>query len=424
MASLITFSDYDINAITPLIFELSVSSGVEYKLPTINGTAYDFTVNWGDGNIEDYTGTPTIGSPQPVSHTYTTSGTKTIKIYGKFPRIQITGAALTTFADDLRKIINWGPSGILTGVVVVSDGLTDLPSTTDGKLSDITLFKIQCPSLTTIPSDLLDGATTITSMEYGFLNCSSITSIPTGLFNDLTSVTNFKNCFTDCTSLTTVPTGLFNSCTSVTTFEGLFENCTSLTSVPSSLFRYCSSVTTFADTFYGSGLESIPSTLFYFNTAVTSFYFTFSDCLSLAGSINPILFEKNTAVTTFEGVFNNCSSIEEFNSWMFKYNTACTNFAYSFYNCSKAKAYVDVFGDNYTTRFLNKTVDFTGFWNLDTFTGDEGDAGSLPELWEYDFGTGTPNTDQTFGYFLPTSPGAWPHKFRVNADDCPLSWKI
>jgi hypothetical protein len=48
-------------------------------IPTF-GSGYDYYVDWGDGNI-DYNITC------DASHSYTTAGTKNIKISGDFPRI-------------------------------------------------------------------------------------------------------------------------------------------------------------------------------------------------------------------------------------------------------------------------------------------------------------------------------------------------
>ena len=41
-------------------------------------------------------------------------------------------------------------------------------------------------------------------------------------------VKNMRDAFKDCTALTSVPTNLFDKCTQITTVQGLFQNCVNL----------------------------------------------------------------------------------------------------------------------------------------------------------------------------------------------------
>lgn len=47
-----------------------------------------------------------------------------------------------------------------------------------------------------------------------------------------------------------------------------------------------------------------------------------------------------------------------------------------------------------STRFLNKTIDFTDCFARGAFTGTQGTA---PALWDCDFGTGTPTKTGCYG---------------------------
>jgi surface protein len=62
---------------------LSTGSTDEYtiRIPTV-GTGYNFEIDWGDGVIDNYSGTAPV-----VSHPYATGGVKEVKIRGNFPRI-------------------------------------------------------------------------------------------------------------------------------------------------------------------------------------------------------------------------------------------------------------------------------------------------------------------------------------------------
>ena len=55
-----------------------VSNSDQVKLPIIDGSAVDFSINWGDGNEETITEIPVGG----VTHTYDSEGTYTITMLG------------------------------------------------------------------------------------------------------------------------------------------------------------------------------------------------------------------------------------------------------------------------------------------------------------------------------------------------------
>uniref|UniRef100_UPI0010A605D9 BspA family leucine-rich repeat surface protein n=1 Tax=Flagellimonas onchidii TaxID=2562684 RepID=UPI0010A605D9 len=63
---------------------------------------YDFTVDWGDGEIEQISISGEIG----VSHFYETSGVYTVAIYGDFPAIYTT--PIQTTPSNLKSIQQWG----------------------------------------------------------------------------------------------------------------------------------------------------------------------------------------------------------------------------------------------------------------------------------------------------------------------------
>ncbi|WP_136468199.1 BspA family leucine-rich repeat surface protein [Flagellimonas onchidii] len=62
---------------------------------------YDFTVDWGDGNIEQISGFGEIG----VSHFYETSGVHTVAIYGDFPAVLMF---LSSTKEKLLSLEQWG----------------------------------------------------------------------------------------------------------------------------------------------------------------------------------------------------------------------------------------------------------------------------------------------------------------------------
>ena len=90
----------EINAfITTWNTELAGSATKTIVIPT-TGAGYDCIINWGDGTIEHKTGTP--GN---ITHVYATTGIKTVRINGLFPRIYFNNAG-----DKLKilTVAQWG----------------------------------------------------------------------------------------------------------------------------------------------------------------------------------------------------------------------------------------------------------------------------------------------------------------------------
>lgn len=305
--------------------------------------------------------------------------------------------------------------------------LTSIPSGLFKNNSKVTtahyLFQY-CSALTTVPSDLFsyftDGSTL--NLSYTFSYCSGLTSIPSGLFDNNTNLTNIQALFDRCTSLPTVPSGLFDNNVNIITMSNLFYNCTSLSSVPSDLFRYLTGVTSLQQVFaYCTSLPSVPTDIFRYNTNVTnvsglflysslsattvdmfryntlidSFYQVFYYCSSLT-EVSTDLFRYNTSATNMAYMFYQCSSLESVPTDLFKYNINASDFRYSFYQCSDLQLNRNIFfadGEE-STRFLNKSVDFSYCLNRTTFTGTQGEA---PALWDCSFGTGTPTKTRCYG---------------------------
>ncbi|MDR9408250.1 MAG: BspA family leucine-rich repeat surface protein, partial [Balneolaceae bacterium] len=81
-----------------------VSDDQSIRIPVI-GNGYDFNVDWGDGNDEDYINDPGVGVSHFIEHTYTTPGEYEVKISGTFPRIHFNNLG------DREKILTiqqWG----------------------------------------------------------------------------------------------------------------------------------------------------------------------------------------------------------------------------------------------------------------------------------------------------------------------------
>lgn len=83
-----------------------VSDDYSIAIPLADASYYDFTIDWGDGLNEEYTG---MGSELEPTHTYATQGIYSVQIAGVFPRIRFT-----LESGDHQKILSvdqWGDIG-------------------------------------------------------------------------------------------------------------------------------------------------------------------------------------------------------------------------------------------------------------------------------------------------------------------------
>jgi hypothetical protein len=355
----------------PFITEWTVNGDATARTITlplnINGDIFNCFVDWGDGTsgstITGYTDANRI-------HTYTGNGIYQVSIYG-----ECSGWAFNNAGDQYKitDIIYWGDGNAFAGFNYLTTGFygcTNLKTTGKGRIkakstlpSLYQLFR-DCTSLKTITCGLFDLCTDIKTNAFAlvFQGCTSLTSIPNRLFYYNKVSASFLSAFRACNSLLTIPNGLFDENRLSTSFSGLFYGCSSLTSIPSGLFNNNILATTFANMFTScSNLISIPSGLF----------------------------NNNTLVTTFAGVFQNCYVLENIPSELFKYNILATDFTSTFQACLKSQQNPWTFYSNgeSSTRFLNKSVNFTNCFTRTSFTGTQGTA---PDLWNCAYGSGTP----------------------------------
>ena len=345
---------------------VTVAEGdLTFTLPLYNRGTFNCVVYWGDTTNS----TITAYDDADRVHTYPSTGTYEIEITGACPAWSFNNGGDRLKLTD---IVYWGDSGDFGGFSYLAGGFfgcSNLASFGTGSLGDrctlVTDFSYtfcNCAGLTgTIPS--FAACTLVTDFSYTFLGCSGLTgTIPS--FAACTLVTDFSYTFCNCAGLTgTIPS--FAACTLVTSFSATFYNCTGLTgTIPS--FAACTLVTDFSYTFCNcSGLTgTIPS--FAACTLVTDFFATFYNCTGLTGTIPS--FAACTLVTSFSATFLGCSGLTLLE------------------NCFYEQA-------DKGTRFLNKTVSFSNCFNRSTATGSQGVA---PDLWNCNFGTGTPTTDDCF----------------------------
>jgi hypothetical protein len=275
------------NISNEFIFELTVTAGQSVTLPLIAGYTHDFTVIWGDGGAN---GKVTTYSDADATHTFTNSGTYTVRIRGKCQSFSTNNTA--AIRTSITKVIRWGTA------------------------ADFRLLNLYgCTNLTQIPYDG-DGTTAITGAA---------------------DITTFAHFLRGCTSYTqALNDRMFSLCPDVTSFESTFESSGVTGSIPELLFKYNTLTTVFKRTFYyAAGINgSIDADLFCYNTIAQSFEYTFA-YTSISGNVPSLLFNYcNTNATNFKGTFsytNLGNATEVLPDDIFDTNTNALTFEETFY---------------------------------------------------------------------------------------------
>jgi len=348
----------------PFIFQITLGAGGSFTLPLTNvAPGHNFTVFWGDGTSNNITA---YNDPN-IIHTYTNAGSYSIRIKGTCSGFQFNNIGSKLL---ITKVISWGNLGFKR------------------------LNFFGCTNLTYLPSER-GKLKLVTSFEDGFRN-TGITSIPVGIFDSNAVVTAFINCFYGCTNITSIPTDLFRYNIIVDSFLNLFSGCNKITSIPVDLFRYNVAVTNFSYAFNGCSLLTvIPTDLFRYTVSVTNFTYVFGNCNALI-TLPDGLFNYNIIATSFQAAFYQCAVLATLPADLFRYNTAASNFFYALASCPKLRLHATIFyaAGEQGTRFLNKSVNFYGCFDRASFSGVQGIA---PDLWNCNFGTGTPQKTLCYG---------------------------
>lgn len=440
----------------PFITRWAVSgdaSGRTVVLPFLNIGTYDATVLWGDGKKSRIT---SYNDPD-ATHIYDVDGSYDIMIYGSAPGWYAGGSAYKT---KLIKVLNWGDGfeGFL-GFSSVSAGFlgcTNLDEIATGAIKQkagttittITNIFQGCTKITSIPVDLLSNLAGVTNIQTAF-NGTRISSIPEDLFINNTFITNATGAFNGITTLLTVPEGLLRNQVNLTNINGMFAYCSNLehppqqllwnsplindarqfvigtkyTYIPIDFWRYCPLITNLSYTYALRQTNtpfSVPVDLFRYNTEITTFENTFDTAHGITITDSD-MFRYNTKVTTFYECFKKTFEINTgvytIPNGLFRYNTLATIFNGCFSTCPyliiNPQTFC-LFGEE-STRFLNKSVNFSSCFSRTTYGAAS--PGTAPDLWNYDFGTGTPVTTSCFA-------GAGNNLTSLtNYADIPAAWK-
>jgi hypothetical protein len=160
----------------------------QFRLKLQPSTAYNISIDWGDGSREIYRRTsPAAANNAGVIHTYSSGGVKTVSItenvVGGFPKPFFDGFRNTQANNDDTKvkfIRQWGR----------------------GTYSDLAHSFAGCTNLKITASDSDSSKLgLLTNLDGAFYNCTTLDSFPT---IDTTNVTNFNSTWYNCVGLSNV----------------------------------------------------------------------------------------------------------------------------------------------------------------------------------------------------------------------------
>ena len=277
--------------------------------------AVNFTVDWGDGNV-DVVQDGTFLSY--IEHVYSNSGVYTINLSGQTSWFSINDpeesdpyiiTKILTPVIGITGLTNLNSAFYRTGITEIPSDLFDYVCE---NVTDFGWIFDSCANLMSIPIGLFDNCSNATSLRSVFRNCTSLTSIPSGLFDNCPNATNFRSCFGYCDHLLSIPNGLFDNCPNVTDFGAAFTGCSNLASIPNGLFDNCPNVTAFYDLFNDcTDLASIPNGLFDNCLNIEVIYQAFANCINLTG-LAPELWWRIPSPTNGNDCFLNCTQLDNY----------------------------------------------------------------------------------------------------------------
>jgi surface protein len=173
-----------------LEFNTNLSTGTTIEIP-LGGTV-DVTIDWGDGDVENFT---TTGYKE---HTYAIDGEYSVQITGALTRLGISSSGNSEYKKSLTSVDSWGDLGLTSLIYAFYDcvNLASVPTTLP---STITNTREMFYKASSFNSDISGwDVSKIIDMSYMFTEASS--------FNcnleewDVSSVANMNYMFTSATS--------------------------------------------------------------------------------------------------------------------------------------------------------------------------------------------------------------------------------
>ncbi len=246
----------------------------KFGLPICRDVDYNFTVYWGDGTSDSYSGDASVIKNSAV-HTYNEGGIYVIKISGKFPVFKTGGG---TYSGYNNGYVTEDYSHCIVSVESISGvGLT----------SYFQMF-YYCTNLTHFKAEFEDINTN--EMNDTFRLCKSLVEITHRIPDNIKLM---KGTFMDCQSLKTIP----NFPKNLRRTQSMFSYTSSLEEVP----PFPEFIDDMGSMFYGSGIYRIPE-------IPSSVRYAGHLCNSCIRLCEPIKFAPNSKLLNTDRIIDNCKN--------------------------------------------------------------------------------------------------------------------
>lgn len=362
-----------------------------YDNYTVSGTPeYNFTVHWGDGN----SGAVTSFNDSEATHVYSSTGQKTIRIYGlctafcvnaeddyrrKYVSVDNFEAAIglrelnfNTF-NPYYQTPEYGIDSNLTSFTNTLNRVTTLESFKDG---------LKGWSGTAVPSGIFDNLINLANLRAAFLQVVNNTTrgvsvIPVGLLDDCTALYEASELFMDNYLITEVPDGFFDNNPHLWGTCGTFSRC-QITEIPIGFFDNNAELEN-GVAFSNTPISEIPVGLFEHCPLLRSCDMGFQSCVNLTSLPND-LFINNPNMRNFTDCFNGCTGLTAIPSNLFDSQPDVAtisqySFARTFKGCTSLDGNAPTIWSKYSpANVSNKTECFTGSTGLDNYA-------SIPAAW-------------------------------------------
>lgn len=198
-------------------YQTNWAAGVGFVTDSVNGT-----IDWGDGNTENYT----AANPITFSHTFATAGTYTVVVSGTWRKFKWNN---TNARDAITTVSHLGSCG-WESLEQMFWNCKNLTSFTAGNcdtsaVTDMSNFLSMSFVTATMTSCNLTGMDTssVTDMAEAFNGQNILTEYVGIGALDVSSVTNFQSCFSSCPKLLTLDLSSWNT-SSATNMRSMFSN--------------------------------------------------------------------------------------------------------------------------------------------------------------------------------------------------------
>ena len=306
----------------------------KFGLPICRDVDYNFTVYWGDGTSNSYSGDASVIKNSAV-HTYNEGGVYVIKISGKFPVFKTGGGTY---------------SGYRNGYVTdeYSHCIISVESISGVGLTSYQQMFYNCINLTHFKADF--GDINSEYMNDTFRSCKSLIEITHRIPDNIIKM---QNTFMNCYSLKTIP----NFPKNLKDAQHMFQYASNLEEVP----PFPESIDDMGSMFYGSGIYRIPE-------IPSSVRYAGNLCNSCSRLCEPIKFAPNSGLLSADYIIDNCENynceLDLRNCDLLQYasfrNSAVTKILFSqnapLYTSDTSQSYTIEFKDlpNLTSEALNE----------------------------------------------------------------------